>query len=175
MIARQLILAFFVSSLFYAVALAQESQETIDDIVSGAVEQESSESVEEIIVYGNKSLITLRRGVYRAEDNFFAVFSSLNQDDEYDVRCFYEIPSFTHIRRHVCRAKFVSDATSAESARLLGKVGGPARPAELVIQRKKKRLGEIMEALVAEHPELLQALGEYTEKKQIFVSEKERR
>jgi len=36
-------------------------------------------------------------------------------------------------------------------------------------------LSEILEALIAEHPELLQALSEYTDKKQILNSEKETR
>ncbi len=117
----------------------------------------------------------MRREVYKAEENFFDLFSSLNQDDEYDVRCYYEVPSFTHIRRHVCRAKFVIDATSAESAPALGNVGAFSRPAVYEIRRKKKIMRELMEALVAERPELLQALNDYTDKKQNLEAEKERR
>jgi hypothetical protein len=162
------------------IAHAQEDgkrpPENINEIISETVEHELPEEVEEIIVYGNKPLHALRREVYRAEQNFFDVFNSLNEDDEYDVRCFYEIPSFTHIRRHVCRARFVSDATSAESAPWFSEqVGAINRPASIVIQRKKKRLREIIEALVAEHPELLQALSEYSDKKQILETEKEKR
>lgn len=140
------------------------------------VGQRSSEAIEEITVYADRPLHALRREVYRAEENFFDVFSSLNEDDEYDVRCFYEITSFTHIRRHVCRAKFVVDATSAESAPWFSEqVGAFSRPAAFVIRRKKERLSEILEALVVEHPELHQALSEYTDKKQILDSEKETR
>ena len=131
------------------------------------------ETVEEIVVYGDQSLHTLRQAVFRAEENFFAVFSSLNEDDEYDIRCFYEVPSFTHIRRHVCRAYFVSDATS--DAAEMWRTEGPRHPivpAAAIIQTKKKRLREIMEALVAERPELLQALSEYTDAKQILESAK---
>ena len=154
----------------------QTIPETIDELVSETVEQYSSETIQEIVVYGDKPLHAMRREVYTAEEDFFAVFSSLNEDDEYDVRCFYEIPSFTHIRRHVCRANFVIDATSAESAPAFSEqVGAFSRPAALEIRSKKKRLREIIETLVAEHPDLLQALGEYTDKKQILESEKERR
>lgn len=140
------------------------------------VEQAPIETVEEIVVYGDKSLHTLRQAVFRAEENFFAVFSSLNGEDEYDIRCFYEVPSFTHIRRHVCRAYFVSDATSdaAETWRTDGP-RHPIVPAAAIIQTKKRRLREIMEALVSERPELLQALSEYTDAKQIFESKKTRR
>ena len=164
------------SSSAHAQEVDKRPPEAIDEVVSDMDGQPTPEEVEEIIVYGNKPLHALRREVYRAEQNFFDVFNSLNEDDEYDVRCFYEIPSFTHIRRHVCRARFVSDATSAESAPWFSEqVGAINRPASIVIQRKKKRLREIIEALVAEHPELLQALSEYTDKKQILETEKERR
>jgi len=154
--------------------VGQRSSEAIKKIVSETAKQEFPETIEEITVYADKPLRALRGEVYRAEENFFDVFSSLNEDDQYDVRCFYEIPSFTHIRRHVCRAKFVVDATSAESAPWFSEqVATFSRPASLVIRRKKERLSEILEALIAEHPELLQALSEYTDKKQILNSEKE--
>ena len=161
----------------YSAFIGQRSSDTADEEFSETAGPESSESIEEITVYGDKPLHTLRREVYTAEENFFDVFSSLNQDDEYDVRCYYEVPSFTHIRRHVCRAKFVIDATSAEAAPALGNVGIGAfsRPAVYEIRRKKKRLRELMEAMVVEHAELLQALNKYTNSKQILESEKKRR
>ena len=163
------------SRIAYAEEIDQKPSGTIDEIISETVEQGSSEPIEEITVYGDKPLHALRREVYKAEENFFDVFSSLNQDDDYDVRCYYEVPSFTHIRRHVCRANFVIDATSAEAASFLGKGGGPALPAEMVIDRKKEKFREVIEALVAEHPELLQALSKYTNARQILESEKEQR
>lgn len=155
--------------------IEQKSTDSIDEILSETVEAESSETIEEIVVYGEKPMSSLRRQVYRAEEKFFDAFNSLNQDDDFRVRCYYETPSFTHIRRHVCRAKFVVDATSAEAARLLGKAVGPAMPAEVAIERKKERFREVIEELVAEHPELLQALDEYTNARQILESEKEQR
>ena len=163
------------SRITYADEDEQQSLANMDEIVSETVEQESPETIEEIVVYGDKPLHALRREVYRVEESFFELYSSLNQDDDFDVRCYYEVPSFTHIRRHVCRAKFVVDATSAEAGRLLGKAVGPAVPAEVAIEAKKERFREVIETLVAEHPELLQALGEYTNARQVLESEKERR
>jgi hypothetical protein len=151
----------------------QKPEETIDEIISETVEQESSESIEEITVYGDKSLHDLRLEVYKAEENFFEVFNSVNEDDEFDVRCFYEVPSFTHIRRHVCRANFVTNATSGGAIVFMGADPQyPVVPAGTTIMQKKRRMQEIMESLVAERPELLQALSEYTDKKQTFESEK---
>jgi hypothetical protein len=154
----------------------QKSTDSIDEIVFATVEQESSETIDEITVYGDKSVSALRRDVYIAEENFFDLFNSLNQDDEYDVRCYYEVPSFTHIRHHVCRANFVIDATSAQAEDW--RTDGPRRPiapAAWNIQSKKKRLRELMEALVAKRPELNQALNKYTEAKEVLESEKKRR
>ncbi len=164
-----------VSRITYAEDIQQTSQETMNELISESSEQDASESIEEIIVYGEKPMHALRREVYRTEESFFEVFSALNQDDDFDVHCFYEIPSFTHIRRHVCRAKFVVDATSAEAARFMGKTAGPGMPADLATKRKTEQFREIVEAMVAERPELLQALDEYTKARQTLESEQQRR
>ena len=164
------------SRIAYSDEVSQKSSETIGEIVSQTAAAETSEPIEEIVVYGDKPLHALRREVYRAEENFFDKFSSINEDDQYDVRCFYEIPSFTHIRRHVCRANFVIEATSAESAPFFSEqVGAFSRPAAFEIDRKKERLRELMEAMIAENPELLQALIKYTDRKQTLEAEKEKR
>jgi hypothetical protein len=164
------------SRIAYAQEGEEGSPETLDEVVSGVVDHESTESIEEIIVYGDKPMPTLRREVYKAEGNFFDLFSSLNDHDEFDVRCYYEVPSFTHIRRHVCRANFVVEATSAESAPAFSEaIGAFSRPAVFEIRRKKERMRELMEALVAEHPELAQALTQYADTKKILESEKTRR
>lgn len=136
----------------------------------------SSESIEEIVVYGEKSVSDLRRDVYKAEENFFDLFNSLNQDFEYDVNCYYEVPTGTHLRRHVCKANFVVEATSVQYVEL--RTRGPRYPTlppDLVIAKKKKLLRQKMEALVAEHPELLQALTEYTNTRTKLESEREKR
>ena len=164
------------SGIANADEIGQKSTDSIEEIVYGVVEQESSETIDEITVYGDKSISALRREVYKAEENFFDVFNSLNRDDQYDVRCYYEIPSFTHIRRHVCRANFVVDATSAEAE--MWRTEGPRHPiapASHKIQAKKKRLGELMEALVTKRPELYQALNKYTEAKEVLESERKRK
>jgi hypothetical protein len=139
-------------------------------------EPASAESIEEIIVYGEKSVGELRRDVYRSEENFFDLFNSLNQDFEYDVNCYYEVPTGTHLRHHVCRANFVVEATSVQYVEL--RTRGPRYPTlppELVIAKKKKLLRQKMETLVAEHPGLLQALNEYTNKRTTLESEREKR
>lgn len=139
-------------------------------------EAASSETIEEIVVYGEKSIGELRRDVYKAQENFFDLFNSLNQDFEYDVNCYYEAPTGTRIRDHVCKANFVVEATSVQYVEL--RTSGPRYPTlppDLVIAKKKRILRQKMEVLVAEHPELLQALTEYTNKRAAFESAREKR
>ena len=142
------------------------------------VEPAPSDAIDEIIVYGNKSLHTLRMDLYMAEENVFAVFNSLNSDDEYDVHCYYEAPTGTRIKRRMCRANFVKELTdeSAMAMQLaLRGMGGPYIPNWARVKKKEKLLLEEMEALVAEHPELLEALINLSDAKQILESERQRR
>lgn len=133
---------------------------------------EQVEPIEEIVVYGEKPLGSLRRELYKTEENFFAVFNLLNDEEEYDIHCSYEVPPFTHIRKHVCRANFIKAATTADYAGW--RRSQPVVPFGTVIMQKKRRLGKIMAAMAAEHPELFTALSEYTDAKQILESEKKK-
>ena len=138
------------------------------------VEQAPIETIEEVVVYGDKSLITLRQAVFRAQENFFELFSSLNDDDEYDIRCFYDVPTGTHIRRHVCRANFVTAATSAEAAVWFPIPQTPVVPAQTVINQKKRHLREKMETLISGRPEMREALINYTYTKQNYIDAKQK-
>lgn len=133
----------------------------------------SSETLEEIVVYGEKSMTQLRVELHRAEDKVYTLFNSLNSDDEYDIHCYLEAPIGSHIRRRICRANYEVKATTEESRRLL--LGLPSASAWATIQAKNRLLREEMEALVGEHPEFLEALSEYSDANQTLESEHQRR
>ena len=135
-------------------------------------EPESSDILEEIVVYGNKNIVNLRYAVYAAEDRFFAVFNSLNSDDEYDVDCDYVLRIEAHRRLRECRAEFVKKYESDSVMALMGMGGHPnlAR-----VRRKEKLLVEKMQAQVSEHPELLEVFTEMAKAKQDYDSERQRR
>ena len=88
------VLTLFVAVLALPLAAIAQGEEAIDDIV----------------VVGKKSTSALRRDVFQSEDDFYALYNKLNDDNEYDVRCFYETPTGPRMRNHVCRAVFVSNA-----------------------------------------------------------------
>lgn len=156
------------------IVLAPAGMSQIADVEDG--EPSPPETIDEITVYGEKSVSELREDVYEAEENFFDLFNSFNEDFEYDVNCYYEAPTGTRIRRHVCKANFVVDATSVQYVEI--RTRGPRYPTlppELVIAKKTKILRQKMETLIAEHPELLQALNEYTNKRAMLESAREQR
>ena len=128
---------------------------------------ESSETVEEIIVYGERSLIHLRQEVYAAEENFFAVFNLLNSDDEFDVECDYVFSITAHRRLRTCKAKFLM---KYERDVYLEWIPNLAR-----LRRKEKQLVEEMQTQVAEHPELLEVFIEMAKTKQNYESERQSR
>jgi hypothetical protein len=132
-----------------------------------ASEPASSDTRDEIVVYGKRSLIHLRREVYTAEDNFFAVFNSLNSDDEYDVDCNYVFSIGAHRRLRECKAIFLM---KYESDLVLGWQTNLAR-----LRRKEKALVEEMRTQVVEHPEMLEVFTELAKAKRDYDSERQRR
>lgn len=124
--------------------------------VGGA--QPQPESIDEVTVMGARSLANLRFEIERAEDNIYAIFNSLNDDDRYDVICKKETRIGSHIPHRVCLARLFRDAMSedAEDDVLVGIHSRKMPGAE----KHMKKLKEKMLALAAKHPELLAALNE---------------
>lgn len=161
---------------FFCFTVAFASGAPAQDQSATNVTPDLDEAIDEIVVVGEKSMLQLKQEVYRSEEDFFSLFSELNEDDEFDVRCFYETPSFTRIRNHVCRARFVTDAYSAAAVKF--RTEGPRYPTRdpaLVVSQKSKALEEKLTALVATNPELQEALNRYTNAKSTYLEERARR
>ena len=58
---------------------------------------QDNEVIDDIVVVGEKSLSQLRRDVYEAEEEFYALFNKLNDERDFDVRCRYERATGTNI------------------------------------------------------------------------------
>ncbi len=140
------------------------------------VEPETSDTIEEIVVHGNKSITQLRLELYRAQEVAFDLFNSLNSDDDYDIHCYKEAPIGSHIMRRVCKPNYVKKLTAAATSRWL--LGGQSQTylhPTARIRRKDKLLREEMEALVIERPELLKVLSEFSDANLALESERKRR
>ena len=137
-------------------------------------EPEPTETIEEIVVYGNKSLVQLRRELYNAEDAVFDLFNSLNSDDEFDIHCYKEAPTGSHIKKRVCKTNFLRELIG-EATRQSLIMEMPYLHPVAKIKQKDELLRKEMEALVAERPELLNALSEASDAKQVYDSERQKR
>ena len=136
------------------------------------VELAPPDTLEEVIVYGEKSRWLLKYEVYRAEEKLFETFNALNSDDEYDVHCFYEVPTGSRIRQRVCMPNFVKTIrTDAGQAWLENR--GPNTNWGMV-QVKEQKLLEEMKTLMNDHPELREARDSLGKAKLIYDSERKR-
>ena len=152
------ILALLVAELALPMAAVGQDEEAIDDIV----------------VVGQKSINELRRDVYQYAEDFYSAYNKLNDDPEYDVRCFYEQATGTRIKNHVCRAKFVLNSYSSHAARnrsdlkLVANQGASPELAEKTVKFQDK-----LETLIAANPELEAALIRYNTARAEFFAERE--
>ena len=162
------ILALFIAVWALPMAAVGQAGET----ATGATSK--NETIDDIVVVGQKSLSDLRRDVYQAEEDFYAVFNSLNDERDYTVRCFYEKATGTNIKNHVCRARFVTKAYSSHAARNgndLSRVANQnANPA---LVAKTEKFQDKMETLIAANPDLQEALIRYNTLRSQYVAQRE--
>jgi hypothetical protein len=134
----------------------------------------NNEAIDDIVVVGQKSLAAMRKDVYEAEEDFYAVFNKLNDEKDFTVRCFYENATGTHIKNHVCRARFVTKAYSAHAARNGNDLSRVAnQDSNPAFAAKTARYQETVETLVTTNPELQTAFLRYNEKRAQFFAERE--
>ena len=116
----------------------------------------------------------MRRDIYEAEEDFYSVYNRLNDNKDYAVRCFYEKPTGTRIKLHVCRARFVSKAFSAHAARNRNDLSRVAnQDANPALAEKTAKYQENMETLIAANPDLYAALVRYDSARAQFMAERE--
>jgi len=131
-------------------------------------------AIDNIVVVGQKSLAELRREVVRAEEDFYSIFNKFNDEKDYNVRCFYESPTGTHMKNHVCRARFVTKAYSQHASRSGNKISRMAnQDGNPAFIEKTAKYEQKMQTLIAANPELLAALVEYDAARNRFVAERE--
>jgi hypothetical protein len=129
--------------------------------------------MEEVIVWGSKSLIDLKLEMIEAEDTLFELFNSFNTNDEFDVHCYREAPVGSRIKQRVCRTNIQRRLLRSASQRMMA--GEPYVFPATEIKHAEKRLLENMTETALEQPEMLKALMQATEARKALESERERR
>ena len=136
----------------------------------------SSETVEEIIVYGDKSLIQLRHELYEAEEEFFKLFNEVNSNDDFDVVCDYEVFLGSRRKHHLCIPRFAK-RIEADAIVHAGLTSGEWMDTwdRARVKRKDEQLWAEMRTLLAETPELREAMSKLSRKKLAHDAELKRR
>jgi hypothetical protein len=131
---------------------------------------QDEEAIEDIVVASQKSTSALRRDLIRAEDDFYSLYNKLNDDNEYDVRCYYETPTGARTKQHVCRPVFFSKARNRED-----RTRRINPDTDHVIADKMVKLQEKLDTLIATNPELQVAMAKYnTARARVMARQEER-
>lgn len=134
----------------------------------------TDQAMDEIVVVSKKSMSELRRETYEAEEDFYATYNKLNDEKEYDVRCFYEKPTGSNIKNHVCRAQFVTKAFERHARRNRNNLSSVAnQSADPILAEKTAKFQEKMEALIASNPDLQEAFARYNSARVQFFAKRE--
>ena len=142
-------------------------------IAAGAQEQNSGASEEDARI-AQLSLSELRREVYQAEEDYYDIYNKLNDDRDYELRCFYENPTGTRVKNHVCRARFVTRAYERHAARNRSDLSRIAnQDADPAFAEKTAIFQAKMETLVNENAELQAAFIRYNTLLTHFVARRE--
>ena len=159
-------LVLLLSGLAVNVSFAQEERQE---------DEPADEVIDEITVYGAQSLTRLKYEYEVAEEDFYDLFSELNDDPEYDVVCRTERREGSHINHRVCRPRYELDVLTQDAQAILGMRGRVRAPVDATVMEKDRILRDRIAQLASEDPRLLEALIQYRDKYQIYESERSRR
>jgi len=73
------------------------------------VAQSQEKITEEITVTGDNAKVNLQLAVDRAEDEFFALFNSLIDEEEFKIECRYEKVIGSLIKQRICQTRYMRD------------------------------------------------------------------
>jgi hypothetical protein len=135
---------------------------------------QDDEAREEVVVVEKKSTSQLRRDVYDAEEAFYDLYNELNENPEFDVKCYYETQTGTHVKNHVCRAQFVADSYAKHAGRNRNDLTRMAnQDADPAMVAKTARFEEILGSLVNSNAELQAAFLRYNNARAEFFEARE--
>ena len=142
-------------------------------------ETASSDTPEEIIVYGKKNIVQLRLQFNRAEDSFFTVFNSLNSTDDFDVECDYVYYLGDRRRHHVCMPRFAKKYEAQRSSAIIlannGFSDNVGSANWVRVRQKNELMWKEMATLVLEHPELREEFTNLEKMKNAYEAERQER
>ncbi len=134
---------------------------------------ETNTTIDEITVMGVRELGQLRAELVRAEDDVYATYNELNDDDDYDIICKLQAPIGSQIKRRVCQARLYRDALAAEVEDEDGSI--LFITPKLNAKKHNQILREKMRKVASENPQLVVALRKRLALQQRFDRERDKR
>jgi len=144
---------------------------TCGAVPTGENAQTSTEVSEEGTKSEKKTLNQLRRERDKAEQNFFAIFNTINSTDEYDVKCKYESSLATRRKRQVCTPKFAKKIRANATSDMMteGQWDAPSPPGSLLAKQKESMRQEMTE-LLSTHEEFRRVFNDFAFAKRAYES-----
>jgi len=155
-----------------AAAVPVENQSDVD----------SGDVIDEITVYAPRSLLSIQRAIYKADDHLYALFNASNDDKKYDVHCNFEkrqnSNNASNIKVYVCKPQFEREINRTiwrDAVRGDEPDAGQFRIPQGEIQRQRAILKEKILMFAAENPALAKAIIRRAELQLAYEEERKRR
>jgi len=124
---------------------------------------------EEVLIRGDRSILNLRLQLMETERRTYEVFNKFNDEARFMIECSVHSPTGTRIKRQVCTPEFQLEATRAHARDYIDGTF-QALPMEAAIAGQMQEYRAKIKQVAEQHPEFLDAVIDYTEKRQAFES-----
>ncbi len=127
----------------------------------------------EVVITGKPTKAYYRELIQQVEEDFFAKFNELNEDDAYDMYCYKYTPTMSHIRKRTCEPLFMIRQRAADGADIAfafgvsgviygsnGAIGGQVNDSEEVRRSNRGRDYGVLVRKIEELTATNQELGE---------------
>lgn len=156
----------FISIVFLLLAMQYPLMASAQSVEEA--EQENNAIPEEIVVTTNRSKLQLRLQLWDAEEKAYGVFNSFNDEKRFDIKCYLHEPTGTRIKRQICTPEFQLQATRDHAQDYINGILQHV-PVDVQIASQLGDYRGKIKQVAEEHPEFLNAIIEYTEKRQQYI------
>lgn len=170
------------NSLLLSLSFSVEAQ-TDQDGPNTANKPETRETIEEIVITGEKSAFQLRQEVWRAEQKAYEVFNEYNDERRFEIHCSMQAPTGSRFERQVCKPNFEIEANRLHAQNFLETYRTLLEPyavaggggintdgsssasvnTQAIITSQQRAYRQKMRTVAEEHPEFLEAIIRYSE------------
>ncbi len=155
---RGLIASLVVIAMLAGPAVAQEAgvTDSDDDGWELVTRPSDDEPVEEITVYGERTVPALKAQIIRADRRIYGIWNEMNDDREFDVHCRLEGVYGSRRKERICLPAF-EHGVLEEAWYDLGTWTGAGRP-QAEIRSKREIMRQKMIEFAEQNPELAEAI-----------------